>query len=174
MARALRAWVIKQREKTRSVLTVRTSNSVSKRYLFHYGTADRGGSPFNVLIVIHYFTTRQRTAVEVHLMTLLFNNPFATGLRTAVAVFLTLATFRLEYEHAHPEHFCPSNLKRVLSTENSYSQSSSYCYLKVANRDLQIRLRLRVRVRLLSARGLGLSCRGHCCCRRQLATKIFQ
>ena len=41
-------------------------------------------------------------------------------------------------------------------------------------RDLQIRLRLRVRVRLLSARGLGLSCRGHCCCRRQLATKIFQ
>ena len=44
------------------------------------------------------------------------------------------------------------------------------------NRDLQIRLRLRVRVRvrLLSARGLGISCRGHCCCRRQLATKIFQ
>ena len=41
-------------------------------------------------------------------------------------------------------------------------------------RDLQIRLRLRVRVRLLSARGLGRSCRGHCCCRRQLATKIFQ
>ena len=40
------------------------------------------------------------------------------------------------------------------------------------NRDLQIRLR--VRVRLLSARGLGLSCRRHCCCRRQLATKIFQ
>ena len=41
-------------------------------------------------------------------------------------------------------------------------------------RDLQIRLRLRVRVRLLSARGLGLSCRRHCCCRRPLATKIFQ
>ena len=43
-------------------------------------------------------------------------------------------------------------------------------------RDLQIRVRLRVRVRvrLLSARGLGLSCRRHCCCRRQLATKIFQ
>ena len=41
-------------------------------------------------------------------------------------------------------------------------------------RDLQIRLRLRVRVRLLSARGLGLSCRRHWCCRRQLATKIFQ
>ena len=39
-------------------------------------------------------------------------------------------------------------------------------------RDLQIRQR--VRVRLLSARGLGLSCRRHCCCRRQLATKIFQ
>ena len=42
------------------------------------------------------------------------------------------------------------------------------------NRDLQVRLRLRVRVRLLSARGLGLSCHRHCCCRRQLATKIFQ
>ena len=44
------------------------------------------------------------------------------------------------------------------------------------SRDLQIqlRVRVRVRVRLLSARGLGLSCRGHCCCRRQLATKIFQ
>ena len=41
------------------------------------------------------------------------------------------------------------------------------------NRDLQIRLRLRVRVRLLSARGLGLSCRRHRCCRHQLATKIF-
>ena len=40
------------------------------------------------------------------------------------------------------------------------------------SRDLQIRLRLRVR--LLSARGLGLSCRRHCCCRRQLAIKIFQ
>ena len=39
-------------------------------------------------------------------------------------------------------------------------------------RDLQIRLRLRVRVRLLNARGLGFSCRRHCCCRRQLATKI--
>ena len=41
-------------------------------------------------------------------------------------------------------------------------------------RDLQIQLRLRARVRLLSARGLGLNCRRHCCCRRQLATKIFQ
>ena len=41
-------------------------------------------------------------------------------------------------------------------------------------RDLQIQLRLRAPVRLLSARGLGLSCRRHCCCRRQLATKIFQ
>ena len=39
-------------------------------------------------------------------------------------------------------------------------------------RDLQIRLRLRAR--LLSARGLGLSCRRHGCCRRQLETKIFQ
>ena len=35
-------------------------------------------------------------------------------------------------EHAHFESFRPSNLKRVLSKENSYSQSSSYCNLKVA------------------------------------------
>ena len=44
--------------------------------------------------------------------------------------------------------------------------------IRTNDRDLQIRLRLRVR--LFSARGLGLSCRRHCCCRRQLATKIFQ
>ena len=47
-------------------------------------------------------------------------------------------------------------------------------HLHGLRRDLQIRLRLRVGVRLLSARGLGLSCRRHCCCPRQLATKIFQ
>ena len=35
--------------------------------------------------------------------------------------------------HAHFEKFRPSNLKRVLRTENSYSQSPSYCNLKVAN-----------------------------------------
>ena len=39
----------------------------------------------------------------------------------------------LSSEHAHFENFRPPNLKRVRSTENSYSQSSSYCNLKVAN-----------------------------------------
>ena len=34
MAQALRAWAINRREKTRAVITVRPSNSVSKRYEF--------------------------------------------------------------------------------------------------------------------------------------------
>ena len=59
-------------------------------------------------------------------------------------------------------------------TSGSRISASRSDLLKVPIRDLQIRLRLRVRVRLLSARDLGLSCRRHCCCRRQLATKIFQ
>ena len=36
--------------------------------VFHYGTADRGGSPFNALIIKQYFTTGLRTAVAVPLM----------------------------------------------------------------------------------------------------------
>ena len=33
--------------------------------LFHYGTADGGGSPFNVLIIIQPFTMGLRTTVAV-------------------------------------------------------------------------------------------------------------
>ena len=36
-------------------------------------------------------------------------------------------------KHAHFENFRPPNLKRVLSSENLNSQSSSYCNLTVAN-----------------------------------------
>ena len=43
----------------------------------------------------------------------------------------TITSFKF-WEHAHVENFRPPNLKRVLSTENSYLWSSSYCNLKFA------------------------------------------
>ena len=76
---------------------------------FHYGTADCGGSPFHVLIIIQPFTTGLQTAVAVHLMSSLLSTlslwdcglqwlcpfhvliiiqPFTTGLQTVVAVHL--------------------------------------------------------------------------------------
>ena len=41
--------------------------------VFHYGTADHGGSPFKVFIIIQYFTTGLRTVVAVQFTPLSYN-----------------------------------------------------------------------------------------------------